>query len=77
MNFGQPNVEIGQKMANGQLLFLGLFECCLVMTTNKQYGKFTIKFYFHKVDKIVPGSSYKTLEVVGIQLYFYECLKIY
>jgi len=24
MNFGQQNVEIGQKMANGQLLFLAL-----------------------------------------------------
>ena len=24
MDFGQPNVEIGRKMANGQLLFLGL-----------------------------------------------------
>ena len=24
MDFGQPNVEIGQKMANGQLLFLAL-----------------------------------------------------
>ena len=24
MNFGQPNVEIGQKMANDQLLFLAL-----------------------------------------------------
>jgi len=24
MNFGQPNVEIGRKMANGQLLFLAL-----------------------------------------------------
>jgi len=24
MDFGQPNVEIGQKMANGQLLFLTL-----------------------------------------------------
>ena len=26
MDFGQPNVEIGQKMANDQLLFLGLPE---------------------------------------------------
>ena len=25
MDFGQPNVEIGQKMANGRLLFLALF----------------------------------------------------
>jgi len=24
MDFGQPNVEIGQKMVNGQLLFLAL-----------------------------------------------------
>ena len=24
MDFGQPNVEIGQKMANDQLLFLAL-----------------------------------------------------
>ena len=24
MDFGRPNVEIGQKMANGQLLFLAL-----------------------------------------------------
>ena len=24
MNFGLPNVEIGQKMANAQLLFLAL-----------------------------------------------------
>jgi len=24
MDFGWPNVEIGQKMANGQLLFLAL-----------------------------------------------------
>jgi len=24
MDFGQPNVEIGQKMTNGQLLFLAL-----------------------------------------------------
>jgi len=24
MDFGQPNVEIGRKMANGQLLFLAL-----------------------------------------------------
>jgi len=24
MDFGQPNVEIEQKMANGQLLFLAL-----------------------------------------------------
>ena len=24
MDFGQPNVEIGQKMADSQLLFLGL-----------------------------------------------------
>ena len=24
MNFGQPNVEIGREMANGQLLFLAL-----------------------------------------------------
>jgi len=27
MDFGQPNVEIGQKMANGQLLFLALSLC--------------------------------------------------
>jgi len=26
MDFGQPNVEVGWKMANGQLLFLAL-EC--------------------------------------------------
>jgi len=26
MDFGQPNVEIGQKMANGQLLFLTLLK---------------------------------------------------
>jgi len=25
MDFGQPNVEIGWKMANGQLLFLALY----------------------------------------------------
>jgi len=25
MDFGQPNVEIGRKMANGQLLFLALY----------------------------------------------------
>ena len=25
MDFGQPNAEIGQKMANGQLLFLALY----------------------------------------------------
>jgi len=24
MDFGWPNVEVGQKMANGQLLFLAL-----------------------------------------------------
>jgi len=24
MDFGQPNVKIGQKMANGQLVFLAL-----------------------------------------------------
>ena len=24
MDFGRPNIEIGQKMANGQLLFLAL-----------------------------------------------------
>jgi len=27
MDFGQPNVEIGRKMANGQLLFLALHVC--------------------------------------------------
>jgi len=26
MDFGQPNVEIGHKIANGQLLFLALHE---------------------------------------------------
>jgi len=26
MDFGWPNVEIGQKMANGQLLFLALYR---------------------------------------------------
>ena len=25
MEFGQPNAEIGRKMADGQLLFLALF----------------------------------------------------
>ena len=25
MDFGQPNAEIGQKMADGQLLFLTLY----------------------------------------------------
>jgi len=25
MDFGQPNVEIGQKMANGQLLSLAVY----------------------------------------------------
>ena len=30
-NFGQPNVEIGRKMANGQLLFLALLVCCILM----------------------------------------------
>ena len=30
MDFNQPNVEIGQKMANGQLLFLAL--CVHVVT---------------------------------------------
>jgi len=42
MDFGQPNVEIGQKMANGQLLFLALdqyytkivaFELCTYIYT--------------------------------------------
>jgi len=27
MDFGWPNVEIGWKMANGQLLFLALHVC--------------------------------------------------
>ena len=27
MDFGRPNAEIGQKMANGQLLFLALERC--------------------------------------------------
>jgi len=31
MDFGQPNVEIGRKMANGQLLFLVLFIVFCVM----------------------------------------------
>ena len=26
MDFGRPNAEIGQKMANGQLLFLALYS---------------------------------------------------
>ena len=33
MDFGQPNAEIGQKMANGQLLFLGLYGHTLLATT--------------------------------------------
>ena len=32
MDFGRPNVEIGQKMANGQLLFLALqWHCGLIV----------------------------------------------
>ena len=30
MDFGWPNAEIGQKMANGQLLFLALAVCVFV-----------------------------------------------
>ena len=29
IGFGQPNAEIGQKMANGQLLFLSLAYVCV------------------------------------------------
>jgi len=34
MDFGQPNVEIGQKIANGQLLFLALWlrNCGLLLS---------------------------------------------
>ena len=33
VNFDQPNIEIGQKMANGRLLYLALgwFEYCSYM----------------------------------------------
>ena len=28
IDFGQPNIEVGQKMANGRLLFLALLVLC-------------------------------------------------
>ena len=35
MDFGQPNAEIGRKMANGRLLFLALiiqwFDTCILI----------------------------------------------
>ena len=35
MDFGQPNVEIGQKMANGQPLFLALlYQTCNICNNN-------------------------------------------
>jgi len=48
MNFGQPNVEIGQKMANNQLLFLALILCGQIKGTDTLYA---IKYQF---------SSYRT-----------------
>jgi len=33
MDFGRPSVEIGQKMANGQLLFLALNQTALLRET--------------------------------------------
>jgi len=35
MDFGQTNVEVGQKMANGQLLFLALVR---IKHTYKNYN---------------------------------------
>jgi len=36
MDFGQPNVEIGQKMANGQLLFLALQQRYIIVVVYLQ-----------------------------------------
>jgi len=39
MDFGQPNVEIGQKMANGQLLFLALKDTTIDYYTDLLQGQ--------------------------------------
>ena len=36
MTFGQPNVEIGQKIVNGQLLFLAIHHT-IDVATNKHF----------------------------------------
>ena len=42
MNFGWPNVEIGQKMANGRLLFLALHNNCENMQSQLLYSALPI-----------------------------------
>jgi len=45
MDFGWPNVEIGWKMANGQLLFLALAGLCEVAIHPIEFTTLWIKLY--------------------------------
>ena len=47
MDFGRPNVEIGRKMANGQLLFLALLH--VTCKTWKSYFEAFAEIKFHKI----------------------------
>ena len=63
--FGQPkwilvshlNVEIGRKMANGQLLFLGLYASILLWES------------FHSYDKSVTAQTMRLYDIASVLLH--------
>jgi len=59
MDFGQPNVEIGWKVANGQLLFLALDEY-----THKKY----IQTYWHVKLKILNFNEERRFDLFKVIL---------
>ena len=48
----------------------------LIYFTNQQYDKIS-RSYFHKVDKIVSGSSYKTLKLWEIHDFIFKSCDIH
>ena len=52
MDFGWPNAEIGQKMANGQLLFLVLAVCVCLCVCLPLRLLLTGGFMWHDMDPI-------------------------